>query len=238
MQAGGQVKARSNLWHINGFNLLQGISEEEMARVAGLIRMSKHRRGEMIYLPSDVSRNVYFLREGRIKIAGLSEDGHEVLLDIVEPGEIFGVAEAIQHAPRTASALALEDALLGEMDAKDFEALLEAHPQISLRVSRLLAFRLKKVETQLLNLICKDVPTRVREALVDLMDTRSAVGTVTPVRIGLTQQDVANLVGASRQETARALKGLKESGAVELRYRSIVVTAPDKLRSRASIVAH
>jgi CRP-like cAMP-binding protein len=87
----------------------------------------------------------------------------------------------------------------------------------------------------LISVICKDVPTRVREALVDLMDDGSVYKPKPPVKIRLTQQDVANLIGASRQETARALKELKESGVLDLKYRRIVVKAPDLLRqSRAA----
>ena len=221
-----------------GFSFLRGMTKEDLARFAAMTRMTTRGRGDMIYLPGDASANVYFLRQGRVKTTGLSEEGHEVLLDIIGPGEIFGESGAIQQSPRTTAAQALDDAHLSEMEGRDFEALLAAYPEISLRVLKRFGLRLKKVEAQLLNLICKDVPTRVREALVDLMEDKLAAEPERPVRIGLTQQDVANLVGASRQETARCLKELEDSAVVELRYRSIVVTAPDKLRDRASFSRH
>jgi CRP/FNR family transcriptional regulator len=229
-------KGYSKLWYISRFNLL-GMSKQEMQSVAAMTRMTRHRRGDLIYLPGDPSNSIYFLKEGRMKITGLSEDGREVLLDIIGPGEIFGEASAIQDTPRTTSAAALEDALLCEMERKDFEALLAMHPEMSLRVLQRVGFRLKKVEAQLLSLICKDVRTRVREALVGLVDDGSASSPTTPFKIRLTQQDVANLVGASRQETSRALKELEDSGALELKYRSIIVTAPDRLRSKPVLPA-
>ena len=219
------------LGHIRRFDLLDGMSEQVKKRIAAMVKIVRHARGDFIYLPGDPSKSIYFLNKGRMKITGLSEDGHEVLLDIIGPGEIFGEAGAIQDIPRTTSAEALEDALLCEMDRKDFEALLVMHPEMSLRVLRRVGFRLKKVEGQLLSLICKDVPTRVREALVALVDAGPASSPTTTVKIRLTQQDVANLVGASRQETSRALKALEVSGVLELKYRSIIVTAPDRLRS-------
>ncbi|HMG34984.1 MAG TPA: Crp/Fnr family transcriptional regulator [Blastocatellia bacterium] len=232
------VKVRTRLWCINGLNLLRDVSEEEMLRFAAITRIVERRRGDMIYLPGDASQSVYFLKEGRIKITGLSEDGHEVLLDIIGPGEIFGELGAIQETPRTTAAQALEDAVLCEVDREDFEEMLATNPQMSLKVLKGFGSRLKRIEAQLLRLISKDVPTRVREALVDLIDAQRTVRPEVPVKIGLTQQDVANLVGASRQETARALKELEYSGAVELRYRSIVVRTPDKLRDRALFNGH
>ncbi len=231
-------KGFSKLWYISRFDLLMGMSKQEMQNVAAMTRMTSHRRGDLIYLPGDPSNSIYFLKEGRMKITGLGEDGHEVMLEIIGPGEIFGEASAIQETPRTTTAEALEDALLCEMDRKDFEGLLSMHPEMSLRVLKHVGFRLKKVEAQLLSLICKDVPTRVREALVGLVDNGSASSPTTPVKIRLTQQDVANLVGASRQETSRALKDLEYSGVLELKYRSIIVTAPDRLRSGPILRAH
>src|SRR5262249_17772282 len=223
-------KAHSELRHIHRFRLLLGMSEHDMQRVVALTRMTSRRRGDVIYLPGDVSNRVYFLKGGRIKLTGLSEDGHEVLLDLIGPGEIFGEVGAIQETPRTTAAQAVEDVLLFEMDRKDFETFVLSHPEIALRVLKRVSFRLKRAEAQLVSVICKDVPTRVREALVGLMDDGSVYTPKLPVKIGLTQQDVANLIGASRQETARALKELKESRVLELKYRRILVKAPDLLR--------
>lgn len=224
-------KGCSKLWYIRRFNLLMGMSEQEMQRVAAMTRMTRHRRGELIYLPGDPSHSIYFLKEGRMKITGLSEDGHEVLLDVIGPGEIFGEVGAIQESPRTTSAQALEDSLLCEMHRNDFEALLATYPKMSLHVLKRVGFRLKKVEAQLLSLICKDVSTRVREALIDLIGVESTARPNPPVKIGLTQQDLANLIGASRQETSRALRELEDSGVLKLKYRSIIVTTPHRLRS-------
>jgi CRP/FNR family transcriptional regulator, cyclic AMP receptor protein len=224
-------KCGSELWFIRRFNLLSGMSEQEMNNIAAMTRVSKHRRGELIYLSGDFSRSIYFLKEGRIKVTELSEDGHEVLLDVIGPGEIFGEVGAIHETPRTTSAWTIEDSLLGEMHGNDFEALLAAYPKMSLDVLKSVGFRLKKVEARLLSLICKNVSTRVREALIDLMDVESAAIRNPPFSIGLTQQDLANMIGASRQETSRALRQMEDSGALQLKYRRIIVTAPHKIRS-------
>jgi CRP/FNR family cyclic AMP-dependent transcriptional regulator len=227
-------KGHSRLPHINRFNLLQGMSEGDVQRVVAMTRITRRQRGDLIYLAGDVSSRVYFLKGGRIKLTGQSEDGHEVLLDLIGPGEMFGEVGAIQETPRTTSAQAVEDALLFEMDRHDFESLVLSYPEIALRVLKRVALRLKRAEAQLVRVICKDVPTRVREALVDLMDDGSVSKPKPPVKIGLTQQDIANLIGASRQETARALKELKDSGVLDLKYRRIVVKAPDLLRQGRS----
>ncbi len=223
------ASAVSSMWYLRRIKLLGGASQPAVNRFNTMTRTTKRRRGEWIFMIGDPSQSIYFLQEGRIKIGALSEDGHELLLEIVGPGEIFGAVGPIQGTPRTTSAQVLDDALVSSIHRKDFESLLTAYPEISLCLLKTLGSKLIKAESQLLNLICKDVSTRVREALVELVDFESAAEPNQPVKIGITQQDLANLIGASRQKTWRALKELEDSGALKLKYGSILVTAPQRL---------
>jgi len=101
---------------------------------------------------------------------------------------------------------------------------------LSLQLLKSVGLKLKKAEEQLLNVICHDISTRVRGALVDLIASEPEKLPDQPVRIKITQQDLANLIGASRQKTWEALKELEDSSVLKLMYRSILVTAPHKLR--------
>ena len=202
---------------------------QEITQQGVMVRRTKRRRGEWIFVYGDPADSIYFVQKGRLKITALSEDGHEVVHEIIGPGEIFGDASAILHIPRTTSAQALEASLLCEIHQQDFETLLTAYPALSLQLLKSVGRRLKKTEAQLLNVICHDVSTRVREALIDLMPLESGMQDQ-PVRINITQQDLANLIGASRQKTWQALKELEDSSVLRLMYRSILVTAPQKLR--------
>ena len=149
--------------------------------------------------------------------------------EIVGPGEIFGQISTILGVPRSTSAQTLEASLLCEIRRKDFELLLAAYPELSLRLLKSAGRRLKKAEAQLLNVICNDISTRVREALVDLIALESGLRPSQPIKIKITQQDLANLIGASRQKTWAALKELEDSGVLRLKYGSILITAPHKL---------
>jgi CRP/FNR family transcriptional regulator, cyclic AMP receptor protein len=218
--------------------LLQGVSQEGVNHFNVKMRQTKRRRGEWVFIHGDVAHTVYLLQKGRMKITGLSEDGHEVVHEILGPGEIFGHTSTILGIPRTNSAQALEDSLLCEIQQHDFESLLKAHPELSLQLLKSVGLRLKRAEAQLLNVVCNDVSTRVREALIDLVTLESGVPPDQPVRIGITQQDLANLIGASRQMTWQVLKELEDSSVLRLTYRSILVTAPHKLRNQQSRERH
>src|SRR5262249_8057027 len=147
----------------------------------------------------------------------------------IGPGEIFGDTSTILGIPRTTSAQTLEPSILCEIRQQDFESLLTAYPELSLQLLKSVGRRLKKAEAHLLNVICNDVSTRVRDALIELMALESGIQSTQPVRIKITQQDLANLIGASRQKTWEALKELESSHVLRLMYRSILVTAPHKL---------
>ena len=211
--------------------LLMEMSQSAVRRFNALVRTSKHRRGESIFVLGDPADSIYFLQAGRIKITALGEDGHEVLHEIVGPGEIFGETSTILGIPRTTSAQTLEPSSLCEMSRKDFDSLLTMYPEMSLQVIKSVGLRLKKSEAHLINVVCNDVSTRVRKALFELIDFEPGAEPNRPASIGITQQDLANLIGASRQKTWQALRELQDLGVLRLRYRSILVTAPHKLRS-------
>ena len=202
-----------------------------MHQFEAMVRTTKRRRGEWIFLLGDPADTIYLLREGRMKITALGEDGHEVLHEIVGPGEIFGDTSPILGIPRTTSAQALEASLVCEIRRKDFEALLNRYPELSFRLLKSVGLRLKQAEAQLVNVICNDISHRVREVLIDLLVKESGVLPNQPTKIKITQQDLANSIGASRQKTSQALKELEDSNVLRLMYRSIMVIAPHKLRN-------
>jgi CRP-like cAMP-binding protein len=221
-------------WSVAQLELLSGMSQQAIDRFDSMTRTTKRSRGEWIFVLGDPADGIYVLREGRVKITTFREDGHELVHKIIGPSEIFGDISTILGIPRTTSAQVLEASLLCEVRRQDFESLLIAYPEMSLRLLKSVGLRLKKAEAQLLKVVCNDVSTRVREALIDLVTLEPGVRSDQPVRIGITQQDLANLIGASRQQTWQVLKELEDSSVLRLTYRSIVVTAPHKLRSHQS----
>lgn len=221
----------SRLSFIGPLQLLNGMSQQAVHDFNAMMRITRRRRGEWIFLLGDPADSIYFLREGRIKITALSEDGQEVLHEIIGPGEMFGDMSAILDIPRTTSAQTLEASLLCKIRRKDFETLLSMYPELSFQLLKSVGLRLKQAEAQLVNVICNDVSRRVRETLINLMVKESGTLPDRPVKIKITQQDLANLIGASRQKTWQTLKELEDSGVLRLMYRSILVIAPNKLRN-------
>ena len=221
----------SMLSFIGPLQPLNGMSQQAVHDFNAMVRTTKRRRGEWIFVLGDSAESIYLLREGRVKITGLAEGGHEVLHEIVGPGEIFGETSLIIGIPRTTSAQALEASLVCEIRREGFETLLSMYPELSFQLLKSVILRLKQAEAQLVNVICNDISRRVRKTLIDLMVKESGAMPDRPTKIKITQQDLANLIGASRQKTWQTLKELEDSGVLRLMYRSILVIAPHKLRN-------
>lgn len=221
----------SRLSFIAPLQLLNGMSQQAVNDFNAMVRTTKYRRGEWIFVLGDSADTIYLLREGRVKMIAVAEGGHEVLHEILGPGEIFGDTSTILGIPRTTSAQALETCLVCEIYRKDLETLLSMHPELSFQLLKSVGLRLKKAEAHLVNVVCNDVFHRVREVLIDLMIKESGTIPDRPMKIMITQQDLANLIGASRQQTWQTLKELEDSGVLRLMYRSILVIAPNKLRN-------
>ena len=221
----------STLSFTGRIELLNKMSQQARHQFNAMVRITKRQRGEWIFLLGDRADSIYLLREGRVKITALGEDGHEVLHEIIGPGEIFGDMSPLLGIPRTTSAQALEASVLCEIRGNDFETLLSMYPELSFQLLKSVGLRLKQAEAQLVNVICNDIAHRVREALIDLIVKESGAVSDRPIRIKITQQDLANSIGASRQKTWQALKQLEDSNVLRLMYRSILVTAPHKLRN-------
>ena len=218
--------------------LLNGVSQQAVHDFNAMVRTTRRRRGEWIFVLGDSANTIYLLREGRIKMIAFAEGGHEVLHEILGPGEIFGDTSTILGIPRTTSAQALETCLVCEIYRKDLVTLLSMYPELSFQLLKSMGLRLKKAEAHLVNVVCNDVSHRVREVLIELMVKDTGDIPDRPIKIMITQQDLANLIGASRQKTWQTLKELEDGGVLRLMYHSILVIAPNRLLNEQILHPH
>ncbi|MEW5975778.1 MAG: Crp/Fnr family transcriptional regulator [Acidobacteriota bacterium] len=214
----------TKLWYIERFNLFHGLQQQDKEELARMSLMEKKTKGTYIYLPSDPGDSVFLLKEGHVKICRLTEEGKEVMLTILSPGEVFGEVVVLNDQPRDHVAQALDNVLLCEFKKRDFQNFLRARPDLVFRISKLIGLRLQKMESRVVDLICKDVTTRVSELLLSLAEQQGkAADKHGNFMIKLTHQDIASLAGVSRQTATEILDRLKSEGLVELGHRSILI---------------
>lgn len=229
------ASSTNKLWFLRHIRLFDGMSSSEMQEMEKITRMEEVKKRQPLYLPGDPSSNVYLLKKGRVKIANTAPSGKEVTFDILEPGEVFGELEVLEDAPRSTSAEALDDTLICVIPRKDFDQYLAMHPNVTVKLTKLIGLRLKKIQSRVEDLVFRDVPARLAHLLVELSKS-DGVKEATGIRLKakLTHQEMANLIGCSRETVSTIMGQFRDQGLIHMDGRTITLLKPDALSHLAS----
>jgi CRP/FNR family transcriptional regulator, cyclic AMP receptor protein len=214
--------------------LFEALSDEDASALrAGIIQVNLD-RGERLFSEGDAGDKLYIILEGKIKLTKAAPDGRENLLSVHGPGEMFGELSLFDPIPRTSSATAVTSARLAGLAHDDLRTWLSTRPEVAMHLLQALAQRLRRINDVKADLVFTDVPGRVAKALLDLAD-RFGVQTPEGVQVNhdLTQEELAQLVGASRETVNKALADFTARGWIQLAAKSVLVTDTDRLRKRA-----
>ncbi len=224
-------------WYLKRINVFKGISDAEVKHLDEITFMKHYDKKDLIYLPGDVSDQVYLLKEGRVKISKLSEDGREITLVILEPGEIFGESALIDDKEtRSTVAEALENAYICVISRKDFEEFINNKPELALSITKLMGFRRRQIENMLEDLVFRGVHERLAILLLRLAERHGKeVDGKSLIDISLTHYDYANLIGSTRETTTACLNDFKREGLIEFQKRKVVIINEKGLRNRAAV---
>jgi CRP-like cAMP-binding protein len=221
------MKVHSKLWYLENLNLRNILTLEERERLAGTAVMQHVSRKEILYFPTEPSDSIYILKEGKVKIYRLAPDGKEIILSIVNPGELFGELGIAGQQEREEVAEVLEDAVVCRIALKDVKQLMESMPSLTIEILTRLGSRVKKVQTRLESLICKSVEQRIRSLIKEMAHDYGRVIAGDPgqieIKLGLTHADIANLTGTSRQSVTSVLGALEKQGLIKHDRRRIYI---------------
>lgn len=209
-----------------------------MARIgtadrAQLLALAEHRtvgRHEIVYRAGDPAQYLYFLEGGRVKIYHLAPGGKEVLLWFCMPGETFGLTEICHGGNRQVYARGCEPSRLLCIPRPDFKAFIERCPAAALLVIDVLSSRLRVLGQAMQSLVADDVNERVVLLLSQLASRygRPAADGGISLTIRITHQEMADMIGASRQTVTSALNDLRRSGVVDIDDNHRIHLHPDK----------
>lgn len=194
------------------------------------VRLAK---GGTLFTEGDPGQHLYVIIEGKLKLGTSSGDGRENLLSILGPGEMFGELSLFDPGPRTATATAITDVRLLSLGHDQVIPWVTRHPQVALDLLARLAQRLRRTNEVVGDLVFSDVPGRVAKALIDLGER---FGRETDdglyVHHDLTQEELAQLVGASRETVNKALADFVSRNWIRLDGRAVLITDVERLNRR------
>src|SRR6266571_2641808 len=182
------------------------LSEEEIQALSSATKRRTFRSGEVIFHRDDPGQVLYMIKEGKVKICIISPDGQEVSLTVFGKGEVFGEFALLDGLPRSADAVALEKVECYTLQRSDFQRAIMKNPKIAIQVLEVLSERLRTTDQMVEDLIFLDVYGRVAKKLLELADTHgSKVGNGIRIDVRLTQQELASMVGSSRESVNKVM---------------------------------
>ena len=214
--------------------LFEALGEEDTQALRAGVTDVELARGERLFDEGDDGDRLYVVLDGKIKLTRAAADGRENLLTVLGPGEMFGELSLFDPRPRTSSASAVTDATVAALGHDALRPWLLERPEVSMHMLQALARRLRRANDVTADLVFTDVPGRVAKNLLDLAERfgeqdRDGLH----VHHDLTQEELAQLVGASRETVNKALADFAARGWLQISARSVLILDIERLRRRA-----
>ncbi len=200
--------------------LFASLPEEQLRMLATVVTRRSAPRSSTIMAAGDATDSLFIVLSGRLKVMMSDSDGKEVILAILGPGEFFGEMGLIDDEPRSASVVTLEPCELLSVAKRDFRKCMAENFEMSMAVMRGLVRRLREADRKIGSLALLDVYGRVSRLLLDMAETVNGEKIVTK---RLPKQDIAKMIGASREMVSRVMKDLQVGGYIEMRGSNIVL---------------
>ena len=209
--------------------LFSGIDRTELQRFADMTRERFYPRGSVILFENDPGDSLFVVRQGRVKVVLIGEDGREVILGVLGVSDHFGELSLIDDRPRSAHVIAMDDSHLLVLRREDFRKRVEASPAVAWALLSELSRRLRRADEKIGGLVLLDVPGRIARLLLDL----AAESGGDTIEKRLTHQTIAQMIGASRETVSRAMKDFQEANWVTIERRRITLADRPALEQRA-----
>jgi CRP/FNR family cyclic AMP-dependent transcriptional regulator len=214
--------------------LFAALDDDANVALRVAMRHENFSRGDVIFDEGDAGDKLFAVIEGKVKLARTAPDGRENLQAVLGPGEMFGELSLFDPKPRTAGAVALTDTVLASLAHEELRPWITGRPDVAVQLLQALAQRLRRTNDVLADLVFSDVPSRVAKALLGLAE-RFGQPTNDGIHVAhdLTQEELAQLVGASRETVNKALADFSARGWIVIESRAVVIRDVEGLSRRA-----
>lgn len=216
-------------------SIFENLSAEQLQPLGEKMRTRKFQRGEVVFHQDDPGDRMHIIVEGRVRISLDSDDGREKDVALLQPGECFGEMSLLDGSSRSAKATAVEEIETLVLMRDDFLEFIREYPEVATHTTAVLTNRLRNANQMMGDLAFLDVPTRVAKQLIELAEKQlngaSADG---DIEISIGQDELARLVGSSRETVSRALTSYRRMGLLTTFHRRISITDLPGLERMAS----
>ena len=212
--------------------LFAGFSPNELADLASFVRPRRYPRGSIIFHQGDPGTTLYVIETGEVKLTVTAESGKEVTLALLGPGAFFGELSLLDGGPRSANAVARVDCKLGVLDREHLLRVLVEHPPANASLLSVVTRRLRRTTAQVHDALFLDIAARLAKVLLQFTETKSQSPDGLLSSPKLTQEELAELVGGTRESINKCLGIFTRQGLVRCHRGMVTVLKPEELRKQ------
>ncbi|MFY0688754.1 MAG: Crp/Fnr family transcriptional regulator [Cyclobacteriaceae bacterium] len=222
---------KSSIWFFEKVDLYELLCPTKVPSMEDKHTFHGYGKDEYIYFPEQASKNVYMISAGRVKIGSYTAEGKEIVKAILTRGEMFGELALTGEDVREDFAQSMDNGTqVCPMTVEDMQGLMADNRTLSLKIMKIIGFRLRKTERKIESLVFKDARTRIVEFLKEMaLEKGQKVGFEMMIKNHLTHKDIASLTGTSRQTVTTVMNELREDNIINFDRRRILIRDLAKL---------
>ncbi len=225
-------------WHVRNCSLFQRLTESQWKHLEQRARIRQFPKGASVYLPNDVADSAYLLAEGRVRLCSTTNEGKLCILALIEPGELFGELALVDSSAREERAETVQKSTVVLLPGDHLRQLMEDSPGMAIGVTKLIGLRRKRVERRLRSLLFRSNRERLTQLLLDLTD-QYGNATTDGIEMGikLSHQDLASIIGATRETVTTVLGEMQSEGLLRIQRQKLIVLDLPRLAAASTQAA-
>ncbi len=211
-------------WHVRNCSLFGRLDDAQLVEIEQRSRVKKFPKGSSVYLPTDGSDGAFLLAEGRVRICSTTPEGKQSIMAFVEPGELFGELALVESGKREERAEVVSNSTIVLIPSDYLRELMSTSADLALGVTKLIGMRRKRIERRLRSLLFRSNRDRLTHLLVELSEQYGmATSEGIELKIKLSHQDLASIIGATRETVTTLLGEMQSEGLLIIRRQKLVL---------------
>jgi len=207
------------------------MEKSKMMELDSMTSMQEIKKSQPIYFAEDPSNSIFFLKKGRVKLTRISKEGKELIVALINPGDVFGEMAILDDGERTDFATTMEESLICAISKNDFKQFIEKNPKLNLEITKLIGFRMRKYSERIEDLVFKDAEQRVISFIYNLaLEQGKKIGEQIFLKPFLTHQNIAELTACSRQTVNTILTDLRVQGLIDFDRKKLIIQNEKELK--------
>ncbi|WP_425059673.1 CRP-like cAMP-activated global transcriptional regulator [Sporomusa carbonis] len=211
--------------------IFEELAPNDLAAINNVTVERRYKKNMIIFMEGEPGEGFHYVKSGKVKIVKMAQDGREHIINILGPGEVFAEVLLFNRGPYPATAVVLEDSVIGIIKNADLEKVVAGNARIALHIIRVMNKKLLHAQMKIKTLALSDTFARTAQILIRLSQQygRPIPGGV-QIDVDMTRQDLANLVGTTRETVSRVLSSMKKDKVIDFADQQIIILNPQKLK--------